>query len=440
MAPHRSLEVWRPLMVGLLLAGGLIFVAQPLPAFGDALDPSPSGRVDPLPDLPIRSPGEEIPHTLYLPLLGRGVALGTRIGYAVEDLNSLRHYADGKPDSFGVASMKAGWYLAWRALEAPPRPDGMEFVQMVRVHQDLTCPLDDPLAYDRTRCPYREPYSYTYWPDAATLRRIARANPGALWLLGNEIDRRDWPGGRQDEILPEVYAEAYHELYTLIKGADPTARIAIGGVVQITPLRLRYLDRVWDAYRARYGERMPVDVWNMHIFILPEKRYSWGADIPVGIEDVDTGAYLFRPDAEGNPTVPMPEHMEMRYIDEQVRLFRSWLKAKGEQEKPVVVTEYGVLLLNWMMGLPEDDPQPVLDFMLATFDYFLNTRDCSLGYLWDDCRLVQRWAWYGLDFTSRFNEYGRLLGPASTELSPAGKVFRDWVAGNLAALTRRPYP
>ena len=43
---------------------------------------------------------------------------------------------------------------------------------------------------------------------------------------------------------------AYHELYTLIKGADPTARLAIGGVIQATPLRLEYLTKVWNEYRA----------------------------------------------------------------------------------------------------------------------------------------------------------------------------------------------
>ena len=27
---------------------------------------------------------------------------------------------------------------------------------------------------------------------------------------------------------------------------------------------------VWDTYAALYGTPMPVDVWNMHIYILPE--------------------------------------------------------------------------------------------------------------------------------------------------------------------------
>ena len=87
-----------------------------------------------------------------------------------------------------------------------------------------------------------------------------------------------------------MYAWAYHDLYMAIKGWDPTARVSAGGIIQATPLRLQYMDRVWDEYQSRYGERMPVDVWNIHAFVLREGRNSWGADIPAGI-DVQTGIW-----------------------------------------------------------------------------------------------------------------------------------------------------
>ena len=35
--------------------------------------------------------------------------------------------------------------------------------------------------------------------------------------------------------------------------------------------------------------------------------------------------------------------------------------------------------------------------MIQTFDYFLNTKDCNLGYAADQCRLVQRWNWYSFN-------------------------------------------
>ncbi len=69
------------------------------------------------------------------------------------------------------------------------------------------------------------------------------------WLIGNEMDRVDFGSdycSRQDEILPELYAQAYHEIYYAIKSADQTAQVAIGGMAEFTPLRSQYLERVWN--------------------------------------------------------------------------------------------------------------------------------------------------------------------------------------------------
>jgi hypothetical protein len=72
-------------------------------------------------------------------------------------------------------------------------------------------------------------------------------------------------------MLPELYAHACYELHHLIKNADPTALVAIGGVVQPTPLRLEYLDEVLAEYQGRHGMMTPVDVWNIHNMIVREK-------------------------------------------------------------------------------------------------------------------------------------------------------------------------
>ena len=39
-------------------------------------------------------------------------------------------------------------------------------------------------------------------------------------------------------------------------------------VCQWPPRRLQYLDLVWDNYLSTYGTEIPVDVWNVHIYIL----------------------------------------------------------------------------------------------------------------------------------------------------------------------------
>lgn len=323
-----------------------------------------------------------------------------------------------------IGSLKAGWYYDWAVRTNPVRPNLMEYVQTIRVHQKLTCDLYSANAHDRTICPYAVPHDYVFSPGLQEIAAAARANPGALWFIGNEMDRRDWPGGGQDETLPETYAVAYHDLYHFIKSVDPRARIAIGGVIQATPLRLEYLTKAWNTYQQRYGASMPVDVWNVHNFILKERAGDYGAGIPPGSNAWQGVVY---------PTDRT--HIDMTIFDQQIRAFRSWMKERGQQNKPLIVSEYGVLY--WHEGL--EDPDLVQDFMLKTFVYFLNTRDCSLGYPADDCRLVQRWAWYSLDdtgLTSGFNKYGALFDPVTRKITGTGEKFRTYSLANIEALSR----
>jgi hypothetical protein len=113
-----------------------------------------------------------------------------------------------------------------------------------------------------------------------------------------------------------------------------------------------------------------------------------------------------------------------------IRDFRQWMKDlnPSQQEKPLIVSEYG--LLQYGGGL--EDPDVVKDFMLDTFDYFMNTKDCDLGYTDDDCRLVQRWAWYSLDdFSPGFNQCSRLLDTQAGQLSYLGQAFADYASNHL---------
>jgi hypothetical protein len=87
--------------------------------------------------------------------------------------------------------------------------------------------------------------------------------------------------------------------------------------------------------------------------------------------------------------------------------------------------------------------------MVATFNYFLDTKDCDIGYAADDCRLVQRWVWYSLDdyvepaphVPGRFNPFQSLLIPDTEELSTAGKAFREYtlIRERLSELMKQPY-
>jgi hypothetical protein len=237
-----------------------------------------------------------------------------------------------------------------------------------------------------------------------TLAGIARQNPGALWLIGNEPDV-PW----QDNTTPEDYATAYHTAYVALKSADPSSRVAIGGITEPSPLRLQYLDRVLAAYRQQFGEEMPIDVWHIHNFLLPEKRDSWGVGIPPGFSE-DSGL-----------SYSIEQHDNMDFFRQQIITFRRWMAGRGYRNKELIVSEYGILM-------PPDygfDEARVDKFMRATFDYFLTASDDSIGLPADGNRLVQRWCWYSLSDTSY--AAGNLFDFETGQMTQLGRDFVAYI-------------
>ncbi len=260
-------------------------------------------------------------------------------------------------DLYDATQLNAGWYLTDSITRTPPRPFGMEVSFVIRVRPDL---------YDPVLTPQR-------------LAPVVDSNPGMLWQIGNEPDRPVYQDGR----TPGDYAVIYHDLYAFLKGRDPTCQVAIGGVIQPTPLRLQWLDLVRSEYQSRYGTPMPVDVWNIHNAILQELKGSWGAEIPLGLP--------------GNPTVGMlytiQDNDNLTIFRNHIYTFRQWMADRGQRNKPLIVTEFGIL----MPELYGFDHARVKAFMYATFDFFRTATSATTGYPADGNRLVQRWSWYSLD-------------------------------------------
>ncbi len=293
--------------------------------------------------------------------------------------------AAGPISRYAVGPLRLGWYLDWRAQPQPPRPGGAAYAQMIRLSGGQL------------------------HPDAETIAAIAQANPGSLWLVGNEPDVK-W----QDNVAPETYARLYHEAHQAIKGADPTAAVAIGGVSQPTPLRLRYLEMVLDSYRAQFGADLPLDVWNVHNFTLREERDSWGVDIPPDLAD-DTGL-LYEVDDSGN----------LDAFRRQIADFRRWMARMGYRNYPLIVSEYGILMPA-DYGFP---PERVAEYLTATFDFFLTATDGATGYPADGDRLVQFWCWYSLDAPADYYPTGNLFDPQSGALTALGHVWSEYVAAH----------
>ena len=304
----------------------------------------------------------------------------------------------GNIDDFDTPSLRLGWYLDYRAQANPSLPNGAIYTPMIRLQQIWA-------SGQRTD-------NYTYSPAGAALQNAIATNLGATWIIGNEPDRIEV----QDDMEPHVYAAAYHELYHLIKTADPTAKIAAGTIVQPTPVRLTYLDKILVAYLDQFGTPMPVDVWNIHNFILNEVSCEyddsncWGAGIPPGV-DVGFGEIL---GIDDNDNIDL-------FVEQMVR-FREWMRARGYGHLPLYLTEYGVLF-------PEDfgfPPERVNAFMNATFDYMMTAQDPLLGYPGDGYRLVQKWSWFSTNDPGFNGDLYEAVAPYA--LTPIGQNFADYTA------------
>lgn len=251
---------------------------------------------------------------------------------------------------YDVDGLGIGWYHEFHFTERPENPPLIEYVATV----------------------WRPEEQYK-----VAAADFAERNPGLIWFIGNEPDNAG-----QTNMPPHDYAVGYHEYYHLLKDADPTAKIAIGGIIQPSTLRLRYLDEVLSHYRRLYGVSMPIDILNTHAYIMPENCGS-GAGFPVGVRDV----------SGGRECEYWNYHADLNVFKSQLIDFRRWQKASGYQDKPLIVSEYGVMLTPGH-GY---NSERVGSYMVATMDWMLTAGDCEIGLIVDDCRLVQRFAWFSIN-------------------------------------------
>jgi hypothetical protein len=274
---------------------------------------------------------------------------------------------------YQVAPLKVGWYSDWSHAVEPQMPadEPLEYAQLLRVSDWQWDRLD--------------------WP---TIAQAAAANPGSIWMIGNEPECPN-----QDAVDPATYAERYHTAYTQIKAADPTARIANGGIVEVTPLRLVWLEEAMTHYEATYGAEMPVDVWNIHIQILQEgteDNPNAGAGVPVGINPADYGLV---PRDYVLPDTANPDIFKTMIWD-----MREWMATQGQQSKPLIISEMGVLMpsIYLVEGGSEAERQErgdlrIIQFMHDVLPWLESTTDPVVGMPTDEYRLVQRWLWFSLN-------------------------------------------
>lgn len=95
------------------------------------------------------------------------------------------------------------------------------------------------------------------------------ANPGHVWIIGNEPDLAS-----QDGLTREQYTHMYRTYYEFISEHDPTARFCIGAITGGSNAdRLHYTkdwyEYVLNHYKNICGEPMHIDIWNIHSYVGP---------------------------------------------------------------------------------------------------------------------------------------------------------------------------
>ena len=117
------------------------------------------------------------------------------------------------------------------------------------------------------------------------------------------------------------------------------------------------------------------------------------------------------------------DHDNLDMIVQQIRDFRQWMADHGQRNKPLIDTEYGILVTE---DLGFDYPR-VRTFMLGSFNRFLNDLvDPNLGYPEDGNRLLQEWFWFALA-VDKFE--GRIQAiPASTTTRRTPSSLWEWTS------------
>lgn len=352
-----------------------------------------------------------------------------------------------------IPTLDAGWYINFTTETWGKDVKSADFAPVLRVRQDR-----GPNGERLPTYQFTPPLVYQYKDETGQLQDGLGAkviqNPGHFWIVGNEVDVNNQT---QDNTFPQVYARAYHDAYYFIKSIDPTAKVVIAGLSMMTPGRLQYLTIVWDTYREVYGEDMPVDIWNMHLYILEERVPGNPLDYGDGKIALGTDPALAKLTSYGDPQNCPPsgapdipandprqdvhcrsEHDSVRIFTEQVYGMRQWMKERGQQNKPLIISEYSLLYEytdpkpNGGCEFLQDEnqecfhPERVTQYLQDTVAFLENTKDPNLGYPADENRLVQQWLWYSL-VTEPFWSGG-----------PSNLVRRDFAnftPGDPAALT-----
>lgn len=313
---------------------------------------------------------------------------------------------------------------------------------------------------DRAWAAYRARYGVDMPVDVWTIHTYvvnemvnewgAEIPPGidhAIAYHGDWTEEQDWPGASGDSVHgsqtpgDRAYFVFVRREVTIYLGVGPD-----GGIADV------YLDRTGPVETIDLYAPLPGIISRTYLNVPPQSDWRQGnkhnirVDVS-GNKNPASSGFRVRVDAvTARSTSALPggrlendyplrarivtdvaNYDNLDLIEEQIRAFRRWMAQHGQRNKPLVNTEYGVLMTT-DLGF---DYARVRDFMLDSFERFTSDLiDPTLGYPGDDNRLLQQWFWYALaqdEFEGRSTETG-LYSQVTRQIKPLGVDFAALVA------------
>jgi hypothetical protein len=291
--------------------------------------------------------------------------------------------APDNPTNYDWAALGAKWFHAWI-----PYPDydlsGLDFYPLVGGYGDLMG--------SETLESLQQQYNWRpqYYP------------PGTVWRIGSELQydtfctKNGVPLNPCRAVTADEYAQKFTKYQNIIRQLQPygsTYKLAIGYInAVVEPGRPFALGALLDAYVARYGVPMPVDVFTVN---------SFGFGRTVDFE------------------------ITFKYT---IETYRQVMADKGFREKPLIATEVGVLQGIYVSSIPTSY---VTAFLVQAFDWLLTARSDTTGMPSDDNRLVQRWAWFGFTGWHPENKYKwsktALFDIDTKQITAVGLAYKAYV-------------
>ncbi len=204
--------------------------------------------------------------------------------------------------------------------------------------------------------------------DESSLIATMRRYPGSWWMVGNEPN-----DPYQDNLSPTTYAAFYHRFARIAQRADPMARLMSAGIANAD---WQWAEAFREAYHQAHGAYPRIDAWNVHNYVLEPDHSQLDQDV-------------FR---------------------QRLIAFRTWMSHIGEDDKPLVLSEFGVLMGQERHDTRYEPPEAINAYIHETVRWLHETD------------YVQSWAWFASHTSGLFN--GDLYDQ-SDQLTPYGKAYRD---------------